>query len=63
MNDRNQMNISFSCYDSENGNWSFERAYDEGTKWDDVLSDFTRWLSSVYGYDLSQKIAIKDVWE
>ena len=58
MND-NQMNISFSCYDSENGNWNFDRAYSEGTKWDNIVSDFARWLSSVYGYDLTDKIEIK----
>jgi hypothetical protein len=45
---------------SEYGNWCFNRSYPEGTPWNEVLRDYLTFLSSVYGYDISEKVEIID---
>jgi len=44
-------------HQSSDGNWRFSRNYEYGTPWDAVLKDFLDYLSGVYGYDISKKVA------
>ena len=43
----------------EYGDWLCTRFYPEGSPWDVVLKDYITFLSSVYGYDISEKVEIK----
>lgn len=51
-----KMYFAFS-HSSQDGNWNFNREYDDGTPWDDVLKDFLDFMSGVYGYDISKKVS------
>jgi hypothetical protein len=57
MND-NSFDFTYN-QNSEYGNWCFNRSYPEGTPWNEVLRDYLTFLSSVYGYDISEKVEIK----
>lgn len=54
MND-DKMFFDFT-HSSEDGNWTFTKNYDYGTKWSTVLTDFLSFMSGVYGYNLHEKV-------
>lgn len=56
----NDMEIALSCYSKNDGDWNFNKTYPEGTPWTLVVSDFSRWLGAIYGYDLTEKVVIRD---
>ena len=41
---------------SEEGNWTFNKSYDYGTRWSTVLTDFLSFMSGIYGYSLHEKV-------
>ena len=40
-------------------NFSTAYTYIDGTRWDVVLGDFVRFLSMVYGYDISDQVKVE----
>ena len=46
-------------YSDDDRSWSFNRKYELGTPWDEVLKDYIDFLSSVYGYDIRSKVELK----
>ena len=59
----NQMTIAFNYEHDEDGSWAFSKAYDDATPWDTVLVDFLRFLSSIYGYDIRDKVSFETLEE